>query len=66
MACRGFTAPRHPKSVTYVLNLFCILCPEPAPDGFAVANNSLALLVRVQKVRTNRIFPAQLVQTRLV
>ncbi len=31
MACRGFTSPHHPKSVTYVLNLLCIRCPEPAP-----------------------------------
>src|SRR2546430_16990598 len=27
--CRGFTPP--PKSVTYVLNLLCYLCSEPAP-----------------------------------
>src|SRR6266536_1377133 len=36
MACRGFTSPHHPKSVTYVLNLFCIRSPEPAPGGATV------------------------------
>src|SRR5207248_383971 len=26
------TSPHHSKSVTYVLNLLCIRCPEPAPQ----------------------------------
>jgi hypothetical protein len=32
MAWRGFYLTTPPKSVTYVLNLLCIRCPEPAPS----------------------------------
>jgi hypothetical protein len=29
-------SPSLPKSVTYVLNLLCYLCSEPAPEGARV------------------------------
>jgi hypothetical protein len=31
MAFTGFFTPALPLTVTYVLNLLCYLCPEPAP-----------------------------------
>jgi hypothetical protein len=37
-----FTSSRHPKSVTYVLNLLCIPCPEPAPARPTVEFSTVA------------------------
>ena len=48
MACRGL--PRHTtKSVTYVLNLSCDLCSEPAPDELMLVLVLMLMLVIDQR-----------------
>src|SRR6476659_872683 len=55
MAWRDFYLTTPPKSVTYVLNLLCIRCPEPAPLSFSSFRISICLLFQRIIVSGNAI-----------